>query len=323
MTHASPRLLPASHRRPLAGTVLCTAPLLSEPRRTADSCPRLPSRSTVCAARCGSLTKLRIELSKDIPNAPSLWTEDADTFVHFMLLAGLHAVARKEPADTGRRTLGLLAGVLLVMSSAYSKFPSMTARTALSAALAARNAAIEGDSESVDAFSRTWLGLSRPEAWREAVEMALLGDWVEALGRGVATDGYIRDMLHRYTSSEHRALQPLWERRVRGKRTALLSQPLGPDLTVEDLLAERRTPEEAALIHELADSRLLAVLRGLAAGEVALAQAWAASGESWDRAARDAGLPTTYGERVRRKLKRLGARHTARAAAAGTEAVAS
>ncbi|MGW0188193.1 hypothetical protein ACWDV7_20810 [Streptomyces sp. NPDC003362] len=219
--------------------------------------------------------------------------------------------------------MGVVARLLLLLLDALAEAPSVPARAALSAALAARSAAIEGDADAIDAFSRTWLGLSRLEAWREAVETALLGDWVEELGRGRATDAYISDLLHRHAGSEHRALQPLWERRVRGKRTVLLGQPLGADLTVEDLLAERHTSEEAALAEELADSRLLAVLRGMAPDEAALARAWAAGGESWAQAALDAGLPETYGERVRRKLKRLGSRYAARAAATGTEAVAS
>ncbi|WP_157031958.1 hypothetical protein [Kitasatospora cheerisanensis] len=99
----------------------------------------------------------------------------------------------------------------------------------------------------------------------------------------------------------------------------LLSRPVGRDLLVGDLLAERRGPEDEVLARELTDSRLAAVLRGLTRDEAELALAWAADPTaSWSRAAALLGHPdpAAFGERVRRKAKRLGARHTARAAAA-------
>jgi hypothetical protein len=259
-----------------------------------------------------------IELKLSIEGGRTVAVGSASFFAYSVLSGVLAGI---EAGKFDRSRMKLVARLLLLLFDALATAPSVPARAALSAALAARNAAIEGDAEAVDAFSRTWLGLSRPEAWREAVEMALLGDWVQELGHGRATDDYINDLLHRHASSEHRALQPVWERRVRGKRTVLLGQPLGPDLTVEDLLAERRTPEDATLGEELADSRLLAVLRGLAADEAALARAWAADGESWAQATLDAELPAAYGERVRRKLKRLGARYAERAAAAAHSVV--
>ncbi|MCZ0211338.1 hypothetical protein OZK63_38920 [Streptomyces sp. UMAF16] len=304
--------------RPPASHAACTAPLLPGPGRATDGSLRLPSRSPVCAARGGPLPDIELDARiVDKPDAAPVALGDFHQFVRIMLIGAI-TTARTGRADNGKAVIGILSRLILEMLGALSEAPSVSARAALSAALAARNAAIEGDAEAVDAFSRTWLGMSRPAAWREAVEAALLGDWVEALGRGRATDTYISDLLRQHAGSEHRALQPLWERRVRGKRTALLGQPLGPGLTVQDLLTEECTAEDEALAAELADSRLLAVLRALAPNEAALARAWAASGESWAQASLDAGLPAAHGERVRRKLKRLGIRHTARAAAADT-----
>lgn len=309
---------PSATARSSASPKLCPEPLLPALSRSFDGPPPLPSRSYACAAHSGPQPEIQIELWSE--NGAVVEVGSASVFV-FGVLAG--ALAGIEAGKFDKNTMGVVARLLLLLLDALTTTPSVPARAALSAALAARNAAIEGDAEAIDAFSRTWLGLSRPEAWREAVEMALLGDWVQELGRGRATDAYINDLLHRHAGSEHRALQPLWERRVRGKRTVLLGQPLGADLTVEDLLAERHTPEDAALAEELADSRLLAVLRGMAADETALARAWAVDGESWVQVALDAGLPAAYGERVRRKLKRLGARYTERAAATARSAVAS
>ncbi len=87
-------------------------------------------------------------------------------------------------------------------------------------------------------------------------------------------------------------------------------------VTVADLLADHRSPESETLSTELADSRLLAVLRGLTADEQALARAWASSGETWNQTVLDAGLPAELGERVRRKFRRLGRRHAERTLAA-------
>ncbi|SDM64052.1 hypothetical protein [Actinacidiphila guanduensis] len=75
----------------------------------------------------------------------------------------------------------------------------------------------------------------------------------------------------------------------------------------------------ADLAHErrlFRDDRLEPVLRGLAGPEAEVALRWAVDGEGWEQAAAGAGLPQGYGERVRHKLKRLGARHCERAAAA-------
>ncbi|SFD74998.1 hypothetical protein [Streptomyces aidingensis] len=57
-------------------------------------------------------------------------------------------------------------------------------------------------------------------------------------------------------------------------------------------------------------------MRELAREEQLVALCWAETGGSWGQAAVEAGLPASYGERVRRKLKRLGSRHIQRAAAA-------
>ncbi|WP_052758111.1 hypothetical protein [Streptomyces yangpuensis] len=210
----------------------------------------------------------------------------------------------------------IASALLEVASSVCIPVPLVT-RDALIAALVARNAAIEGDTDGVDAFSRDWLGFSHPERWRDAVEIALLGDWVDQLGAGTAHDPVITRLLQGHSKREHKQLQPLWERRTRGRRTALLSQPLSQTTTVADLLTEYRTPESEALWAELSDHRVTAVLRALSSEEGAVARRWAESGEAWSDAAVDAGMATSYGERVRRKLRRLGARQAERAAAVG------
>ncbi|MFB6784384.1 hypothetical protein ACFCX0_45760 [Streptomyces sp. NPDC056352] len=59
------------------------------------------------------------------------------------------------------------------------------------------------------------------------------------------------------------------------------------------------------------------VFRWLKPDEQAVARAWAVSGAaSWEEAAQSAGLPDAFGDRVRRKLKRLGERYEQRRASA-------
>ncbi|MBB4987311.1 hypothetical protein GGE06_008283 [Streptomyces sp. SFB5A] len=60
------------------------------------------------------------------------------------------------------------------------------------------------------------------------------------------------------------------------------------------------------------------MLRCLSPGERAVAEVYAASRMTWSQAAETAGAddPAAFGERVRTKLKRLGRRRQARAAAA-------
>ncbi|MFI6525593.1 hypothetical protein [Streptomyces uncialis] len=229
---------------------------------------------------------------------------------------------RDDAADVAHSSVNLISEALLMLASVCGSQLAPITREALLAALTARNAAIEGDHEAVDEFSRTWLGITRPERWRDAVEMALLGEWVNNLGRGILRDPAVVDLLRNHAQIEHRHLQPLWERKVNGRRTALLSQPVSNDLTLHDILAERRTPEAEVLHAEHDDSRVAAVLRRLTPEEASVAEQWAAVPDiNWHRAALAARLPETFGESVRRKLKRLGKLNTERAQAAATAVV--
>ncbi|MFE9427743.1 hypothetical protein ACFYNO_32825 [Kitasatospora sp. NPDC006697] len=243
---------------------------------------------------------------------------DAGDFTRDLIGRLLRALEYGGPRPVGG-AVERLSSLLLDLAKYFihtAREPRGPQRLALMAVLTARNAAIEGDTATVDAFSRDWLGLSDPARWREAVENALLGDWVQHLGRGLLRDPDLLGLLHRHTRIEHRHLQPLWERRVRGRRLRLLQDPVAEGLVLADLIADPRRFEDTIFAAELADSRLAAVLSGLAPVEAAVAAAYAADPKaSWTEAAAAAGhpAPEAFGDRVRRKLKRLGERHTARA----------
>ncbi|GAB2611133.1 hypothetical protein GCM10027168_49940 [Streptomyces capparidis] len=190
--------------------------------------------------------------------------------------------------------------------------------TRLVQALQAREAAVLGADQVVDRFTTDVLG-RRGARWREAVSTALLGDWNAPLMRDERLDPRIIGRLKGEAERLHRQLMPLWRRRTRGSRLLLLDTPLGDGLTLYDLVADRAAPERAGLERGGDDTRLVAVLSRLRPDERIVALAWAERGvTTWAEAALYAGAedPVATGERVRRKLKRLAARHHARAAAA-------
>ncbi|AUY50952.1 hypothetical protein [Streptomyces sp. CB01881] len=228
----------------------------------------------------------------------------------------------EERTDIRHSPVNFIAEVLLTLAEQIQSPLAPPAREALMAALVARNAAIEGDSVAVDDFSRSWLGLSKPEQWRESVEMALLGNWVDALGAHLGDDSEVMDLLLRHSHSEHRHLQPLWERKVRGRRLRLLDDPVAEGVALRDIITDHCRPEDELFFSELEDARVLAVLRSLKPSEAAVAAVYGSSRVTWTQAAEQAGEgdPAAFGERVRKKLKRLGSRHLVRSApAVGTD----
>ncbi|MEU3352310.1 hypothetical protein [Streptomyces sp. NPDC037389] len=190
-------------------------------------------------------------------------------------------------------------------------------------AVAARQAAVAGREAQVETFMTEVLGLWRGARWHEPVSTALLGDWVGSLH----TDGRILpgalEQLEAEARLLHRQLTPLWERKCRGERLRSLDFALGDGLTIYDLVADGPDPYEVLFGALPEDARLVVVLAELTPTERAVAMAWAnPQTTSWADAAAHvieldpsgcAGhLPIALGERVRRKLKRLGERHTRR-----------
>ncbi|KUN25446.1 hypothetical protein AQJ23_16295 [Streptomyces antibioticus] len=204
---------------------------------------------------------------------------------------------------------GLIVGMLLRLNEVLCRPFLLRPIEAQTAALIARNAVLEGDSDTVDAFTGKVLGKKHPARWREAVEMALLGDWVASLGTGTATKPYVRDLLKRHAAVQHRCLQPVWEGRIKGQSTVLLAQPVDESRTIADLLVTHRTPEQDFLATER-DVRVSTVLKHLSDAELEMALAWAEHGDPWPVIANELGQERKLGERVRRKLRRLGDGHT-------------
>jgi hypothetical protein len=218
--------------------------------------------------------------------------------------AGLVGLFRswRETAETG---LGLLRRL---------------ARAAHRAALLARDAVLDGDDEPVAWFIEDWLGMRVTPQRIEAVGAALLEEGWDA---GVPEDpDYLITDLRRRTRRQARVLKPIWETRLNFRAVGQLDHAAaagnGTPLTVADLLPDPHTTEDLALASEYEQQRLALVLSRLKPDELQVTTVYARRGDlTWAEAARLAGASDAMGERVRRKLKRLGAEHRRRLVQAG------
>ncbi|WP_143232593.1 sigma factor-like helix-turn-helix DNA-binding protein [Actinoplanes regularis] len=103
-----------------------------------------------------------------------------------------------------------------------------TARLTLAAAMLARGAVLDGDTDTVAWFLKRWLGLS-PQASRiDGASAALLeGGWVRRrldhdFSEIVATVSSLRLEINH----QHRAHRPVWETQLKGFSVSLLSEPV-------------------------------------------------------------------------------------------------
>ncbi|EPH43554.1 hypothetical protein STRAU_3378 [Streptomyces aurantiacus JA 4570] len=193
-------------------------------------------------------------------------------------------------------------------------------------ALAARQALRTGAVDRVNAFVRDELGWW--SGWQEPVTTALMGSWTEPLLSGGSLTPSDLGNLRAEAKEIHRQLTPIWRHKINQARLWSLDHVFGDGLTTYDIATGGPDPYEV-LTGALPDNpRIVAVLAQLTPVERAVAMAWAnAPVASWTDAVTVvadldtplvAGLdPSALGERVRRKLKRLGSLHTTRTAARG------
>jgi hypothetical protein len=197
------------------------------------------------------------------------------------------------------------------------------ARAAYRAAVRARRAVLDEDEELVAWFIEDWLCMPITPARIEAVSVALLDEGWDA--RIPEHPAFLLDDLRDRTRRHSHILKPYWETQLNHRAVGSLSQVItavgGAALTAADLVADPWTTEDLALARECEEQRLDLVLSQLKPGEQRIAKVWAEHSElTWAEAALLAGAPdpAAAGERVRRKLKRLGDReHGRRLARAG------
>ncbi|MFF0170209.1 hypothetical protein [Streptomyces prasinus] len=175
----------------------------------------------------------------------------------------------------------------------------------------------EAGNAHIDSLCRRVLTVPRSQRWREAVSTALLGDWDEPLWQTGHLPSSAIGALRAEARSIHRQLVPLWRRRTRHGRLLSLDAELGGGLSLYDLVAADvdLLPHTAGGVFD--DERLNTVLRNLHPAERRVVLAYAeGEGTTWAEAAAAAGAtePEAFGERVRRKVKRLTAEQRRRAA---------
>ncbi|MFD3719887.1 hypothetical protein [Streptomyces sp. NPDC058674] len=225
------------------------------------------------------------------------------------------------PPQPVMRLLATLVGrmlmLYLVRAGASDPAVRAEAESAVAAALCARRAILE--SEGVDdwkpavaSFARTYLGVSRTDGeWLEAVSTALLGNWVDALEAPPNSGGTLHH-LRREARTVHRQLMPLWQRKSGPGRVWMLDYRLPSGETLHELVAGSYRIEDEFLDWSPDRGDTCAVLGRLKEDERRVAQAFALGGGSWAEAAESAGLPPQIGERVMRKLRRLGVEYRRR-----------
>ncbi|WP_411152190.1 hypothetical protein [Streptomyces sp. A30] len=219
-------------------------------------------------------------------------------------------VYRDGTVDTRRPTLYLPYRTYEQPSELNLQFDHMVQQSRAVRALEARQAALAGHNNLVDTFATDVLGLARSARWREAVSTALLGDWIEPLFAGQRLDDAAVARLRADARTTHRHLMPLWRRRTRHGRVLLLDTPLSDGLTLHDLASGITGTEATPLEYDPEDVRLAALIKALRPAERVAALAWADPNvRSWAEAAQQAGVddPAAFGERVRRKCRRLAA----------------
>jgi hypothetical protein len=185
------------------------------------------------------------------------------------------------------------------------------ARAAYKAALNARAAVLNGDEGPVAWFIENWLNLRVTPERIEAVSAALLEEgWDASVPENPA---HLLTDLQSRTARQARVLKPIWETRLNHRTVGSLDHLVvtgnGTLLAIADLVPAPCAVEDLALASECEEHRLHRVLARLKPDELKITNVYAQRSElTWAEAARIAGAsdPAAMGERIRRKLKRLG-----------------
>lgn len=152
--------------------------------------------------------------------------------------------------------------------------------------------------------------------WQQALETALLGPWSDSLWDAGQLPSTALSALKAEARTLHRQLVPIWRRRTQHGRVLSLDADLG-GVSLHDLVKADLDLLSHTANGVFEDERLNAVLRALDPAERQVVFAYAeGDGTTWTEAAAAAGAtaPDAFGERVRRKTKRLAAEQRRRAA---------
>ncbi|MET7575180.1 hypothetical protein ABZT04_43000 [Streptomyces sp. NPDC005492] len=152
------------------------------------------------------------------------------------------------------------------------------------------------------------LVLPDSQRWRDALSTALIGPWASSLDCTSYLPCAALSVLRAEVRTLHRQLGPIWRRRTRHGPVLSLDACLGDGLSLHDLIAANGGCAELPTGKVFDDERLNTVIGALAPAERAVVIAYAkGEGTTWTEAAAATGAadPEAFGERVRRKAKRL------------------
>jgi hypothetical protein len=256
-----------------------------------------------------------------VESSAALMTPYQDLIRNIGSLASTSVVAVVSPVNFAAMTA--TAGVVDLLRSWREVAESgvgllrRLARAAHRAALGARAAVLNGDDEPVAWFIEAWLGMRVTSQRIEAVSAALLEEgWDASIPEDPAH--LITDLRTR-TVRQARVLRPIWEtqlnHRTIGRLDHMVMTSDGTPLTVADLVPDPQNTEDLVMANECEEQRLGRILSRLKPDELQVTNVYAERSDlTWGEAARLAGAadPAAMGERVRRKLKRLGAEHNRR-----------
>jgi hypothetical protein len=195
-----------------------------------------------------------------------------------------------------------------------------SARCAVRAAYLARDAVVRQDPKIsrpiVARFAETWLGLRPTDATIDATGNALL----QAPLDGLHPDGDHAAVRHLRTDvrDQRRAWRLIGQTQLCGRLVDSLDRRL-PGADGDDPLVVADTVDggmQSDLTEGWEDARLPRVLARLPPDELRVTLTKVYQGTTWTAAAQTCGMTAEFGERVRCKLKRLGADLTARIEAA-------
>lgn len=188
-----------------------------------------------------------------------------------------------------------------ILSACGPSFSIWIRKLPLSAALDAREAALEGRHDRVAAFIRDWLGLKPTRERVEAVESALFEDeWLRCDPDDVIA--YLRSR----AGVHLRCIRPLGATQVRGMVIDSLDRGITPDSTAKLLdLARGPNPIEALLMRLQLREGITKLRKVFSDAELRVIWRVHYGGWTWEEAARLEGLPGRE-DAVRCKL----ARHT-------------
>ncbi|BBY41787.1 hypothetical protein MCEL_00820 [Mycolicibacterium celeriflavum] len=180
---------------------------------------------------------------------------------------------------------------------------------ALMATLRAQRAVLRGDIEAIVRFMREWLGFkSTPHTLVDAASAVLLEEavWLPA---GLEADDKVCPLIRKLTVDEHRNFRLIGDTQIGGQRVDALDRPVsvrGEPGATAPLVETVAAPSPGATMDDISDPRLLWIIGKLDDRERMIFRMKGQEERTWADAAVSCGLAPAAGQKLGRKVTRLG-----------------